>query len=286
MVAAGAWEEDRKRHLKYWVTAWEKASDYQTRRKIEMWNNRAESYAKNTVKGENSSRQRAVFEFLGSSGVRVTGAKILDVGCGPGNYAVPLAMEAEHVWALEPASRMLEILRKRVSDQGIGNITCINRPWEDIDIEREGWNGKFDLVFASMTPGVNDQETLDKVVRASKGYCYVSKFAGPRRNNLQEKLWQQVFGGIRADTSMDIIYPLNIVYAMGYFPALRFFHTHWVNEESVEDTAQKLKDWISGYTEITSAILREIKAVVDSEAVGGVVREEVEATVGMMVWKV
>jgi len=286
MAVEGAREEDRKRHLEYWVTAWERASDHQIQRKIELWNNRAEGYAKNTVSRENRGRQRAVFEFLESSGVRVTGGKILDVGCGPGNYAIPLAREAEYVWALEPASRMLEILTKRASDQGISNITCINRPWEDIDIDGEGWSGKFDLVFASMTPGVNDKETLSKVIRASKGYCYVSKFAGPRRNNLQEKLWQQVFGGIWAETSMDIIYPFNIVYAMGYFPALRFLHTQWVNEESVEDTVQKLQDWISGYTETTSAILHEIKAVVDSEAVNGVVREKVEATVGMMIWKV
>jgi len=63
-------------------------------------------------------------------------------------------------------------------------------------------------------------------------------------------------------------------------------YTQWINEESVGDTVQKLLDWISGYTETTSAILHEIKAVVDSEAVNGVVREEVEATVGMMIWKV
>ena len=286
MAAEGAWEEDRKRHLEYWVTAWERVSDHRIQRKIEMWNNRAEGFAKNTARGTNRDRQRAVFEFLESSGVRVTGAKILDIGCGPGNYALPFAREAEHVWALEPASRMLGILTKRAADQGIENITPVSRPWEDIAIDREGWSDRFDLVFASMTPGVNDKETLSKVIRASKGYCYVSKFAGPRRNNLQEKLWQQVFGGIWAETSMDIIYPFNIVYAMGYFPALRFLHTQWVNEESVEDTVQKLQDWISGYTKTTSTILHEIKAVVDSEAVNGLVREEVEATVGMMIWKV
>ncbi len=36
----------------------------------------------------------------------------------------------------------------------------------------------FALVFASMSPGVQDPETLEKVMQASRNFCYRSTFSG------------------------------------------------------------------------------------------------------------
>ncbi len=40
-----------------------------------------------------------------------------------------------------------------------------NKPWEEIDLQEEGWLNKFDLVFASMTPGVNDNGQIPKLLK-------------------------------------------------------------------------------------------------------------------------
>lgn len=253
---------------------------------ISMWNNRANSFAQNTAKEKNKARQKEVFDFLDYCGVKLAGMDVLDLGCGPGNYTIPLAKRARHVWALDPASNMLNIVRDRAEKEGIINITYINKPWEEINLAREGWLGKFDLVFASMTPGVNDKETMEKMIRASKGYCFVSKFAGQRSNSLQEKLWQLVFRETWSNLSMDIIYPFNLVYSMGYFPSLKFITANWVNEETVEETIEKLKDWLSGYIDITADLLETIHKIVLGESVNGLVKEEVAANIGMMIWRV
>jgi len=153
----------------YWAEAWRKATSIRRgdslskknlNKNISMWNNRANSFAQNTAKEKNKARQKEVFDFLDYCGVKLAGMDVLDVGCGPGNYTIPLAKLARHVWALDPASNMLNIVRDRAEKEGITNITYINKPWEEINLAREGWVGKFDLVFASMTPGVNDKETL------------------------------------------------------------------------------------------------------------------------------
>lgn len=64
---------------------------------------------------------------------------------------------------------MLEILEERAKKEGVFNITYINRPWEEVGLDKEGWSGKFDLVFASMTPGINDKETLEKMISENLG---------------------------------------------------------------------------------------------------------------------
>lgn len=285
----------KNKMINYWVDAWRKATSIRRgdslstknlNKNITMWNNRANSFAQNTAKEKNKARQKEVFDFLDYCGVKLAGMDVLDLGCGPGNYTIPLAKMARHVWALDPASNMLNIVRDRAEKEGITNITYINKPWEEINLAREGWLGKFDLVFASMTPGVNDKETIEKMIKASKGYCFVSKFAGQRSNSLQEKLWQLVFRETWSDLSMDIIYPFNLVYSMGYFPSLKFITANWVNEETVEETIEKLKDWLSGYIEITPELFEIINKFVLGESVNGLVKEEVAANIGMMICRV
>lgn len=279
----------------YWAEVWQQASCYMRKHRnqadnlektVTIWNNRAESFAENTARDQNQARQQAVFDFLDFCGVNVDGMNVLDIGCGPGNYTIPLAKKAAHVWALDPAVSMLDILRERAAEEGVFNITYINQAWEEVDLDREAWSGNFDLVFASMTPGVNDKETLEKMMNASRGYCYVSKFAGQRRNNLQEKLWQLLFREAWSDFSMDIIFPFNLLYAMGYFPSLKFIAANWVNEETVEETIEKLKDWLSGYIEITPELFEIINKFVLGESVNGLVKEEVAANIGMMICRV
>jgi len=288
-------EFEKNKMVDFWAEAWEQAGNIRSKQKqpakdlqrtVAMWNNRAAGFAKNTTKKDSQTRVEAVLAFLDYCGVKTAGMTVLDIGCGPGNYTIPLAKRAAHVWALDPASNMLEILKERAEKEGVFNIACINRPWEEVELDKEGWLGKFDLVFASMTPGINDKETLEKMIKASKGYCYLSRFAGQRRNNLQEKLWQKLFQEAWSDLSMDIIFPFNLVYAMGYFPSLRFINAKWVNEESVEETTGKLRDWLAGYTDITPAVLESLHEFVVNESVNGLVKEEVETNIGMMVWQV
>ncbi|WP_418791882.1 class I SAM-dependent methyltransferase [Phosphitispora sp. TUW77] len=290
-------EDERKNSIQgdFWAKAWQEASCQKRNNRISknniektvaVWNNRAESFARNTAKEGNRARTQAVFDFLDFCGVNIDGITILDIGCGPGNYTIPLAKRAAHIWALDPAVAMLDILKEKAEKTGVDNITYINKPWEDINLQDEGWLNKFDLVFASMSPGVNDRKTLEKMIDASKQYCFISKFAGQRRNNLHDKLWRLVFREDLSDLSMDIIFPFNLVYSLGYFPSLKFIASNWVNEDSAEETIVKLRDWLSGYTDITPELSKTIQEFVLAESVGGQVKEEVKANNGMMIWQV
>src|SRR5436853_7656887 len=54
------------------------------------------------------------------------GERVLDVGCGPGATALPLAAAvgpSGHVTGVDIAEPMLGLLRRRVAEQGLANLT-------------------------------------------------------------------------------------------------------------------------------------------------------------------
>lgn len=66
-----------------------------------------------------------LFAALGS------GTEVLDVGGGPGRFALPLATRANLVTVVERSTDSVELLQSRAEEAGITNITVINEPWED-----------------------------------------------------------------------------------------------------------------------------------------------------------
>ena len=66
-----------------------------------------------------------LFGLLGSE------ATVLDVGGGPGRFALPLATRAKHVTVIEPSAEAIEMLNERAGEAGLPNITSINERWED-----------------------------------------------------------------------------------------------------------------------------------------------------------
>jgi len=53
----------------------------------------------------------------------------LDIGAGAGRYALPLALDAREVVALDPSPAMLDVLRDLMREHGIGNVRPIEGRW-------------------------------------------------------------------------------------------------------------------------------------------------------------
>ena len=58
--------------------------------------------------------------------------EVLDVGGGSGRYAIPLALRTKHVTVIEPSDDSVELLKERMAEFGIENITVVNEAWEDV----------------------------------------------------------------------------------------------------------------------------------------------------------
>src|SRR5438094_7328703 len=72
------------------------------------------------------ARNIEVADLLLREAAAQPGERVLDVGCGPGATAIPLAAAVGptgHVTGIDISEPMLGLLRKRVAERGIANLT-------------------------------------------------------------------------------------------------------------------------------------------------------------------
>ncbi|MDR2535392.1 MAG: class I SAM-dependent methyltransferase, partial [Treponema sp.] len=93
-----------------------------------------------------------------------SGSRVLDIGAGPGNIAIPLSKKVSHVSAVEPAAGMAEVFKDQISLEGADNIRLVPKRWEDVDVAAD-LEGPYDLCFASFSLGMLDlKESIEKMI--------------------------------------------------------------------------------------------------------------------------
>ena len=143
-------------------------------------------------------------------------SRVLDIGAGPGTLAIPLAPLVKEVTAVEPGVGMVGVLRKNMRKEGIKNITCVEKLWEDVDTRRD-LNAPYDVVIASLSLTMEDiRAALMKMDTVSSGYVYLYWFADPPFwEKMYIDLWPQLHGepfypGPKADCVFNILYQAGI----------------------------------------------------------------------------
>lgn len=282
-------------HPVVWETIWNdvQANSPLRRRRIrsdeervQRWDRMAQGFAQRTERESAGKKREKILAWLREEGALKPGIRILDVGGGPGNWALPLAETAAHVTVVEPSSAMVAILEKRIKDQNRDNITVVQKRWEDVNLDLDGLAKPFDLVFASMTPGVNNSRTLTQLIRASKAHCYMSGFSGLGRMAGVKDLWPLIFRETLEDNPGDIIYPFNLLYAMGYKPRLTF--THWDRSDDMapDEAVNFLMNFLWDYTEPTTEIRDIVTKHVDARTENGMFITRQPVCQGHMLWEV
>jgi len=63
---------------------------------------------------------------------------VLDIGAGGGRYALPLALVARAVVAIQPSDAMRRVLAEGMSEYDIGNTQLVSRRWPDVSSDVHG----------------------------------------------------------------------------------------------------------------------------------------------------
>lgn len=288
-------QEDRLIQPEFWKEAWLKSrrcfsgeaklirSDAEM---IEYWNQFAPSYDQIHTSLKRSPRVEKVIAILQEENFISAETDVIDIGCGPGNFSLPLAQICRSVTALDGAPQMCLQLEKRIKALGITNIDLRSRLWEEMDIDQEGMYKKYDLAFASMTTAVSDFETLNQMNRVSRKNCCLIFWAENGTNRARQELWQLIFNEDGSGYGMtSVIYPFNLLYSLGYFPKIEFIDSAWSHEETIEEAVESLCRYFWLYSEITPKIKDIVHDYVSSKAVNGLFSRKTEAKLGVVTWR-
>lgn len=169
---------------------------------------------------------------------------VLDIGSGPGTFALPIAGVADHVTAVEPSAGMLSILKKNAQQMKINNIKFINKKWEDVvpfeDVE------KHDVTIASYSLDVvNLCDAINKIVLLSNKYVYLFTFAG-RRSSDYQSLWPRLYNEMYRP-SPDYICLYNVLYDMGILANVEISEYEYIQRYSSMDEA--VSYWVENLNE-------------------------------------
>ena len=148
-----------------------------------------EDMAKRYPRFDDPSMSRDVTRMIEQSlscGIDFYGSRVLDIGCGTGTVAIPLALKGAEVTAIDLSESMLDTLQRDAERAGVGTqITTARSDWEGYRVDRP-----YDIVIASMTPAVSNDSHLDKMLRsATKAGIYVG-WGAYRVNRTLKRLFE------------------------------------------------------------------------------------------------
>ncbi len=219
----------------------------------QYWNKRSKNF------DSTQKRSTYVAAFLDLAKVR-RGESVLDMGCGTGSLAIPLALAGNAVIAADFSTGMLEQTSLRAeaaglqiapfspaSDLASPGVSTLHLAWED-DWESAGIGEKSaDVALASRSIATGDlRAALMKLDRVARRRCCVTLACGssPR---MDERILKAC--GVRNLHGRDHQYAWNILVNEGLRPMVQFIDSKRLDtfatfEEGMEDFGRMIDDVI------------------------------------------
>lgn len=248
-----------------------------------FWDSRAEEF---NQRGNGEKRLNKIIELLACKGMLTSESNVLDIGCGPGKYAVEFAKRVQLVTGVDVAPRMIACAQENAAKEGLANIEFKVADWEELDLNSLGWNKKFDLVVASMCPAIDNKAALEKMVNASRGYCFMSSFI-ERTDTVKDYLSKHIIVQPRAKVGYDKIYcSFNILWLMGFYPEITYIDTEWEHAMPIAKAVDFYCAYFALRQELNSEQKTFIQSYLEQIAKNGLVTETVKAKIAWMNWQV
>lgn len=176
----------------------------------QKWDKKASKFAETFVEKPNdySAQFLAKMQFEADD-------SILDIGCGPGTLALPLAKQCRQVYALDFSQGMLDLLVKYQQQLRLNNIQPLNLSWQD------DWQKvpQADIVIASRATLVGDlDDVVNKLIAKARKRVYLTAIT--ERHFLDDDIFSAI--GRSPLGFPTYIYLFNHLYQKGIQAELQF----------------------------------------------------------------
>jgi SAM-dependent methyltransferase len=119
---------------------------------------------------------------------------VLDIGAGGGRFALPLALTAREVIAVDPSPGMLSILREGMAEHDIANVRCVQGRWPE---SAAGLQADVALIAHVGYDIEAIGPFLDAMEQAAGRLCVAVLLEGPPPS-AADALWPEIHGVQRA----------------------------------------------------------------------------------------
>jgi SAM-dependent methyltransferase len=204
------WEEVRRKsalkgsqevHPERWAEFYEQVAD--------LWSQMGGSIG--------PSNQEIIEELLLQKVIR-PGQSVLDVGCGPGVLALPLAEQGLRVTALDSSKAMLAVVHQKAEASGIKGIKIIQSDWEAFKPRQ-----RFDLVLAVGFPQACEPAGISRLESLSRSHCALIQGNGEDPFPFRRLLWPRLVKQPLPEAGLSLVCLLNYLLVTRKNPQIRTF---------------------------------------------------------------
>ncbi|OPY68500.1 MAG: Cypemycin methyltransferase [Syntrophorhabdaceae bacterium PtaU1.Bin034] len=135
-----------------------------------FWEKKAPKYGL-PFDSETLSRTIRIIGILEEKGISLKGVSILDIGCGTGTLALPLAQRGSRVTALDISENMLIRLWREAEKMDIEGVQLLRHSWKEVNVRDAGLEKAFDVVLSALSIAVETEADILKMERCAKTWC-------------------------------------------------------------------------------------------------------------------
>nr|WP_246583111.1 class I SAM-dependent methyltransferase [Clostridium simiarum] len=250
---------------------------------VNKWNSMANGFGEHTLPTFEENRFLQLLEqnqmFDGNS-------LVLDVGCGTGSYALALSDRCKKVIGVDLSPRMIEIAKEKAQKENVTNIEFYCADWHNMDLIQEGFEKKYNLVFAHMTPAVQSASTFLKLSQASRDWCVLSQ--PTRRIDPVLDAVKKLVGisGEMENSDVNILYAFGLLWQQGLSPRFEYEQQRWNMKRNLEEAYGLYVNALKTYRDISLEEEQKIIRYLQSVIKDGMICEDVDTMITTLYWQV
>lgn len=265
-----------------WLGIWEIANSHSPYRRFPVDRQRLVQHWDEVSRDYDSASMELIderiFGLLQDMSVLPENGTALDIGCGTGSLTSRIASRCSSVLGLDISPGMLSVAKERCAD--LGNVRFLCQGWEDFVPDR-----RFDLVFSSFCPAVDDLPSVMRMDAMSGGTCCIVSLGGSSGDRLAFDIWEELgYPGISME-GFDPIFPYRILKEMDRRPSLRRFDVHEESEVVAEDMVRHLVRYFQLFHDVDARVERAIADSVQRKSKGGRFTLREDRTVSVLRWE-